>query len=251
MRLTGLLLALSVALSPIARGQDVLNDTLSTLEQWVEMERRLADESSDWEVEKERLQDLAALYREELTQLNETIDEAADDVSAAEAVRSELNAEGERLGVIEKQTEDAIAAAEKAIRALFPKLPPPLQKEINPLYVQIPENPAETKLSIAQRIQFVVGLLTQIQKFNTSVTVVEDFLEFEAGNQVQIDAIYFGLGTAYYVDKGTQHAGYAVLGASGWDWQEEPSLAPLVRQVIEIYGSPGKAAFVELPVEIQ
>ena len=250
-RLLGLCLGLVTGLCPLLPGQTVLDETLTSLEKWVEMERRIADESSQWEVEKESLQDLLNLYREELSGLSETIREAEQDVSAAEAARAKLNAEGERLSVIEKRVEAAITASEKSLKALHKRLPEPLKKDILPVFSQLPENPDDTKLSIAQRIQFVVASLTQIQKFNTSVTMEEGFREFEAGHQVQIDAIYFGLGTAYYVDKATENAGYAVMSPKGWQWQDDPSLAPLVRQLLEVYKSPGKAAFVELPVEIK
>lgn len=231
--------------------QSALDETVSELEQWVDVERRTATESASWEVEKKGLQDLMALYRQELETLQESIREAEEDVSAAESARSDLNAEGERLKVIEDQVTEAITEAETALRKLHGVLPRPLQQEIQPLYSQIPEDPESTKMSSAQRIQFIVGVLTQIQKFNTAVTVVEDFREFGSGHQVQIDAVYFGLGTAYYVDKANENAGYAVLGADGWTWHDDGTLAPLVRQVVDVYGSPGKASFVELPVEIK
>ena len=250
-RLLGLGVTFVTGLCPLVWGQTALDETLTSLEKWVEMERRIADESAAWAVEKESLQDLLKLYEEELSGLTETIREAEEDVSAAEAARSKLNAEGERLSVIEKKVEASITAAEKSLKALHKRLPEPLKKDILPVFSQLPENPDDTNLSIAQRIQFVVASLTQIQKFNTSVTIEEGFREFEVGHQVQIDAIYFGLGTAYYVDKATENAGYAVVGANGWEWKDDASLAPLVRQVLEVYNSPGKAAFVELPVEIK
>jgi hypothetical protein len=249
-RWLGLALTLAVGLCPLASGQTSLDNTLSSLEKWVEMERRIADESARWDVEKESLQDLIMLYKEELAGLTETIREAEEDVSAAEAARSKLNAEGERLAVIEDKVRAAITAAENDLKTLHTRLPQPLKDSIAPVFSQLPENPEDTKLSIAQRIQFVVASLTQIQKFNTSVTMEEGFREFEAGRQVQIDAIYFGLGAAYYVDKATENAGYGVIGPDGWRWQDDAAIAPLVRQLLEVYQTPGKAAFVELPVEI-
>lgn len=235
----------------LAFGQTELDETLSTLEEWVDMERRIASEAAEWEVEKESLENLIGLYRDELEALNETIRDAEEDVSAAEAARAELNAESERLSTIEGRVTEAIIAGEERFRALHGALPDPLQEEIQPVFAQIPTDSRETSLSIGQRIQFIVAGLTQIQKFNTAVTVTEEFRAFESGNQVQVDAIYFGLGTAYYVDQRGEHAGFAVLAEDGWQWQDDAALAPLVRQVITIYSAPGNAAFVELPVNIQ
>jgi len=233
------------------QAQGSVEDTLSTLEQWVETERRIADEKSEWETEKDNLLDLLALYKEELRVLDESIEAAAADVSAAETKRAEITEMGERVGQIEAQVEDAIVRAEIGLKALAVRLPKPLLQEISPVFNQLPKNPRDTKLSIGQRIQFVVAVLTQIQKFNSAVTVTEEFREFSDGKQVQIDAVYFGLGAAYYVDKANQHAGFGRLAESGWEWQDDDGLVSRVRQTIEIYGAPGKAAFVELPVEIR
>jgi len=234
-----------------SNGDTLLDQTTNTLAEWVELERKIAQDSSSWEIEKQSLQDLLAIYQDELEALTAQIEAAETEVSAAESARAELTEKDEILKALEAQVEAAIVEAELAILALHPKLPPPLQEEIQPFFAQVPSNPAESELAIGQRIQFVAGILTQVQKFNIGVTIVETFREFEEGTPVQIDAIYFGLGAAYYVDRADAHAGIGIVTDEGWTWREDDALIPLVRQFVEVYRGLQQPAYVELPVIIQ
>lgn len=233
-----------------AGAQVPLEDTLSTLEQWVDTQRRLASERASWEIERESIRDLVALYREELEMLTKQIEESEEDVSAAESARQELLARDDRLKAVEDRVHAALAGVETRLRALRPLLPEPISQELRPLFNQLPEDSAQTERSIGQRIQYVVGLLTQIQRFNTAVTVTESIRELSEDDIIQVDTIFFGLGSAYYVDAEGTRAGYATLGEAGWSWIEDPDLAPRVRTAINIYQGRTQATYVELPVRI-
>lgn len=183
--------------------------------------------------------------------LREQIDAAEEDTSAAEAARAALNAQDEQLRSLESRVLAQIIEAEKELRSLYRRLPPPLQQELRPLFNALPENPATSTAAIAQRIQPVAAMLTQIQRFNGSVTVVDAFREFEAGTPVQIESIYFGLGASFYVDKSNTHAGVGVMGPNGWTWRDDPSIAQAVRSFLEIYRGSRQATYIFLPIEIQ
>src|SRR5690606_23700038 len=68
--------ALSFLGTAQAVAQVPLDETLSALEQWVDTERRIAQERAEWETERESTRDLIALYREELEMLNSQIEES-------------------------------------------------------------------------------------------------------------------------------------------------------------------------------
>ncbi|MCD8482993.1 MAG: DUF3450 domain-containing protein [Verrucomicrobia bacterium] len=122
---------------------------------------------------------------------------------------------------------------------------------MRPLINALPENPASSTVPLAQRIQPIVASLTQIQRFNSAVTIVEEFREFEVGTPVQIEGIYFGLAAAYYVDRANAHAGKAVIGPNGWEWRDDPSMAQAVRSFIDIHRATRQAEYVFLPATIQ
>lgn len=249
-RWAGLGFIISLSSVGVLHAQGVLDETLSTLEQWVDTQRRIAQERNVWETERESIRNLIDLYGEELETLTRQIEESQEDVSAADAARQELTERDDRLKEIEESVRSALASAENGLKELRPRLPQPLQEELQPLFAQLPADPGETELSIGQRIQFVVGILTQVQKFNTVATVTETFRELPSGETIQVDTIYFGLGSAYYVDKASSQAGYATLGAEGWNWTDAPELSGAVRRAVNIYRGAGEADYIELPVQI-
>jgi hypothetical protein len=227
-----------------------LEETVNTLEQWVETERLISETRAEWETNKASMDNLVSIYTQEIETLKEIIEAAEKDTSAAETRRAELTEQDKAVKEFETKVVDGLVEAEKAIKGLKAVLPPPLQEELGPLFSTIPDDPTTSKLSIGQRIQPLVAILTQVQKFNQVVTVVEGFREFEAGRTVQTEKIYFGLGAAYYVDQADEHAGIGEMGPDGWVWEDDPKLVPMVRSFIEIYRGTQQAKYVKLPVTV-
>lgn len=236
--------------SSAAEPESPLEETVNTLDKWVETERLISETKAEWEADKSSMENLISIYTQEIDTLSELIEAAEKDTSAAETRRSELTEQDKSIKEFEAQVEEGLMAAEKAIKGLQPLLPPPLQEELGPLFSTIPDDPKASKLSLGQRVQPIVAILTQVQKFNQVVTVVEGFREFEAGRTVQTEKIYFGLGAAYYVDQANEHAGYGVLGPDGWEWQDNDELITAVRNFIDIYRGTQQAKYVELPVSV-
>jgi len=228
-----------------------LEESVNILEEWVQTERLISKEAADWEAEKASMENLLAVYQQEIETLTQIIADAEQDTSAAETRRAELLEQDEEVKKVESQAISALVEAESRIKQLQPVLPPPLKQELTPLFSSLPEDSASTKLSIGQRIQPVVAILTQVQKFNQVVTLVEDFREFEAGRTVQTETVYFGLGAAFYVDQANEHAGVGIPGAEGWEWKEDLSLISSVRNFVDIYRGTQQARYIELPVTIQ
>ncbi|MFO7723956.1 MAG: DUF3450 family protein [Oceanipulchritudo sp.] len=227
-----------------------LEEAVSTLEEWVETERRIAEEEARWEADKNSMESLIEIYENEIGMLEGIIESAEEDTSAAEARRSELMEKDREVKALEAEVEKSIMEAEQNIKNLEVLLPQPLREELTPLFNSLPENPEETTQSIGQRVQPIVAILTQIQKFNQVVTVVEGFREFEEGRTVQTEKIFFGIGAAYYVDQANEHAGMGVLTENGWEWRDDNSLIPAIRSFIDIYRGTEQASFVEVPVII-
>jgi hypothetical protein len=227
-----------------------LEETTSTLEEWVQTERLISEEKSSWEAEKASMENLLSVYRQEIETLGKLIEDAEADTSAAEVRRADLLEQDQSVKVIESKAVDALIEAETQVKRLESLLPPPLREELQPLFNNIPEDPKASKLAIGQRIQPVVAILTQVQKFNQVVTVVEDFREFEAGRTVQTETVFFGLGAAYYVDQANENAGVGIPTADGWEWKQDNSLIAAVRGFVDIYRGKQQARYIEVPVGV-
>jgi hypothetical protein len=232
-------------------GESTLEETVSTLEQWVETERKLSEVSSQWEADKSSMQNLLDIYGEEIISLSKVIEDAEKDTSAAEVLRSDLIEQDAMVKKLEAKVVEGIAEAERQLAALEVMLPQPLQEELSTLFKAIPKKGEGSKLSIGHRIQPIVAILTQVQKFNQVVTKVDEFREFEAGRNVQTETIYFGLGGAFYVDQANENAGIGVPGPDGWQWKADNGLIESVRAFVDIYSGTQQAQYINLPVSVK
>ncbi len=228
-----------------------LEDTVNTLQQWVDTERMISEAASGWEADKASMENLIAIYKEEVATLDKTIEDAEKDTSAAEVLRNDLLEQRDAIKKVETKVVNALIEAEIKIKTLEAVLPPPLRQELQQLFNTIPENPKDSELVIGQRIQPIVAILTQVQKFNQVITLVDDFREFEADRTVQTETVYFGLGGAFYVDKANEHAGIGVPGENGWEWTSDKALIPSVRSFVDIYRGTKQARYVKLPVSVK
>lgn len=228
-----------------------LDETVSVLEQWVETERKISEAQAEWEANKASMENLITIYQQEIETLQDAIAAAEADTSAAEARRADLMEQDTAVKAIESAVVESLSQTEVQVKNLQPLLPEPLQEELSPLFNSLPEDPANSQVAIGQRIQPIVAILTQVQKFNQVVTVTEGFREFEAGRTVQTEKVWFGLGTAYYVDQADEHAGLGILTEEGWQWRDDNSLIPAVRNFLNIYRGTQQASYVRLPVEVK
>lgn len=227
-----------------------LEETTTLLEEWVQTERLLSEEKSEWEADRASMESLLRVYRQEIDTLTRIIEDAKADTSTAEVLRAELLEQDESVKSIESDVVAALISAEEQIKGLEAVLPPPLREELQPLFNSLPQDSKASKLAIGQRVQPIVAILTQVQKFNQVVTLVEDFREFEAGRTVQTETVYFGLGAAYYVDQANENAGFGVPGTDGWEWKTDNNLIPAIRSFVDIYRGTQQARYVEVPVSI-
>jgi hypothetical protein len=246
-RMRGVLLGIASAMGANFLVAEGLSESVSVVEQWVETEKRISEVETEWAFNRATMENLIDLYAREIATLEQIIEEAEADVSAAERERAELRGRDEALKEVESGVVEIIAAAETTLKQLEAVLPQPSAEELSPLFRGLPEDVSATRLSIGQRIQPVVAILTQIQKFNQVVTVVEGFREFEAGKTVQTETVYFGLGAAFYVDQANVHAGVGELGPDGWSWRDDNTLVPLIRKFVNIYRGMEQATYLPVP----
>ncbi len=222
------------------------------MEKWVETRQLISEEESEWEVEKETLRASRDLLRDEKKALEVEIVELQESSTAADEVRRDLLL---RRGESQRSTqvlEERIRGLEEEILALVPRLPKPLQDKLEPLLVQIPDDPDNHRLRLGQRLMNVLGVLVQTEKFNNTATFVGETRAVTGDQKVQVRTLYWGLGQAYYVDAQGRAAGVGRPGDEGWVFSEEPALADDTGLLLDIYeGNVDVIRFVELPVEIQ
>lgn len=244
----------SLLTAPPLSAQDVKVDiegTRNVLEQWIETKRLISKEEQKLKFSKEMLGERIELVQREIDSLKTKIDEAEGSIAEAEKKREDLVSENEKLKAASASLADILSGLELNLKNMLPRLPEPLRDRIKPLTQRLPKNSAETKLSISERFQNVVGVLNEIDKFNREITVISEVRQLPDGTSAEVTSLYLGIGQGYYTGAGGKIGGIGYPTDEGWAWQPADSVGPKVAHAIAIINNEQVADFVQLPVKIQ
>lgn len=222
------------------------------LEKWVEAREILSKEKADWLVEQEYLRATRDLLAQEKKAIQAEIDEFEQLDQGAGDERQELLLRRGDYQRAARSLEGRLVELEKQVLDLAPQFPEPLHKRLEPILVQIPEDPERADITNGQRLMNVLGVLAQTEKFNSTATLVGETRAVRGDQKVQIRTLYWGLGQAVYVDGEGETAGIGRPGASSWEFVDDPALASDARQLLDIFeGNVDTISFVPIPVVIQ
>jgi hypothetical protein len=224
-------------------------DFKAKMAKWVETRRILSEERSDWAADQESLRATRDLLRAQKKALEADIAELGDSSTAADDERDGLLEQRDAYQIGTEVLAREIRAMEETVLALAPQLPTPLQKKLEPLLVQIPEDPQRTRVPLGQRLMNVLGVLAQTDKWNSTATLVgETRAATEGGRKVSVRTLYWGLAQAVYVDAQGESAGIGRPGPDGWVFTEDGDLAGDAKLLLDIYeGNDDEIEFVALP----
>ncbi|RME70908.1 MAG: DUF3450 family protein [Verrucomicrobia bacterium] len=249
--LTAALAATGIAFSTASAADEPnLKETRTALQQWVELRQLISEEENNWRAEKETLEESIRLIKSEMERLDNEMKEIDERSTAAEKERAELNERNAELKKAARAVTDAIESLEQAIISMHDRLPEKLQNDIEVLYQRIPKGGIATRASTGERLQNIVGILSQVEKFNRTITLTSEIQELPDGTSAQVDTIYLGLAVGYFVDGTNKFAGILTPGPNGWTSTVSNDLAPQIRKAIQVYKNEALAEFVPLPVSI-
>lgn len=231
-------------------GANTISETRSVLDKWVETRQITSEEKADWKIEKSILGDTVGLLKNEMARVIESIEALEATASAADEDRAELTSQKEQLNKASSAVISSIGGLETQMKAIIQTLPQPLVDKIKPLIRRLPDDPAKTKLSLGERVQNIVGILSQTDKFNTTLTETSESREIAEGKVVEVRTLYWGLAMAYYVDASGEYAGIGYPTANGWEWPQVEGKGPEIKRLIDVYEGAEEIQFVEVPARI-
>jgi len=240
----------SSAMSQHSSASDV-DSTRTTIEKWVETRRIISREKRDWELGKQLLNERIQLVTSEIASLRERIADAETNISEADQKRVELEEENEKLKQASASLEDNVLAYEARTRQLLDRLPTPILDRVKPLSQKLPDNPDDTELSLSERFQNVIGILNEINKFNSEITVTSEVRTLSDGTSAEVTSLYVGIGQGYYVGAKGKIAGYGTITENGWKWRSANDDAAEIGRAVAILKNEQVASFVNMPVEIK
>ncbi len=245
------MLALAMVMTGAAQAETPLNEVRANLEKWVETRQLTSKVRTDWQSDQELIEQSLALYQRELKVVADKMDKIS--TNNAQVDKERLEAEATKKSAAESlaRAREFSTQIEGKIRQLVPRLPAPLQDAIKPLLNRLPADPANTKMSAAERLQAVVGILNEMDKFNSAISLYSEKVKNDKGEEVAVETVYVGLGGAWFVNETGDFAGLGVPGPNGWIWTVQSDLAQKVRLAIQIYRNEHSPRFVPLPLTIR
>jgi hypothetical protein len=218
--------------------------------EFIEVRKLIGEESAAWQTERAALTDMIAVLKAEADQLEETMETLRTSASTADQKRASLNTELDRARATSTAFNGTIAEIEQGVKTLALRMPDPLRRELQPLLARLPDDPANTRLGYSQRLQSVIGVLAQTDKFNTDVKFASEVQTVD-GDSLEVQTLYLGLSSALFSDAAGRYAGYGHPAADGWKWTAvSGSEAVAISQAIDIYLSRRSPAFVSVPLVV-
>ena len=243
--------ALGACLSSLyLNAQTNLESTRDVLDQWVQTKQIISKEKSDWRLEQSILSDTQKLLSSELNRLETALEDLKSSATAADEDRSKLTAQKEAFTEASAVVEGSIQKLEVQMKRVVKTLPSPLVEKIKPLIRRLPKDSANTKLSLGERVQNIVGILSQADKFNATITQTSESRELNSGKIVEVRTLYWGLAMAYYVDASGAYAGIGHPGEDGWEWPQIEGAGPHIKQLLAVYEGSEEIQFVAVPARI-
>ena len=222
------------------------------IEKWVQTRQLIAKRNADWRVERESIGQTIGLLQREIDLLKEAIDKSEQVDSESDAEKKRITLSLEDLKKANNVVDAALWGMERQALALMALFPDPLKDRTSNVRSRIPLEKKDLRgRSAAERMQNVVAMLNEADRFNSAITLAIEVRKDAEGKDRQVQALYLGLGHAYYSDQGGSFAGVGVPGETDWTWEEKPELGSTIRKVIDIYEHERSAEFVPVPVNIK
>lgn len=231
--------------------ETALTGARNFLEKWVETRQQISKTTSDWQSDQETLHQTIQLFERELKTVAEQMSKVSTNSAQVDKERTEAEALQKASRESLERARAFAAGFEGEIAKVVPRLPVPLQDILKPLLNRLPADPANTKMTSAERVQAVIGFLNELDKFNNAVTIFSEKRKNNKGEELSVETVYVGLGAAYFVSETGDFAGMGTAGPTGWEWTTKPELGERVREIIRIYKNERPARFVPLPAVIK
>lgn len=238
-------------------GTDVralIESTRVSQEQWVELRKIITAEEVQLEESKQYLTDQIELVQQQIDAAREGIESTQSRITETVTKRQELEARNSELEAARASLVAAIDGLEERTLALRPRLPMPLQDDLDLIYQRFPLGDDKAKqATLSTRYGNVLAVLTISDKFNTSVHITSERRKTgEGDDEVLASVLYLGVGQAFYVSPDAAYAGRGIPGDDGWEWTPMNELGPEIARAVAMFNGAGEpAAFVQLPTEIR
>lgn len=229
---------------------DIVKDTQNVLSEWISLEKQISGEKIAWVEQKEVLGNSIEFMETEIASLKDAIKTAEETASAGEKKRAELDEKKKDLDEATDVMTAAVESYESQIKELSVTWPNAFRKSVETFLKRIPNEEQKKTTPITIRLQNVVAIMSQFDKFQSVVTK-DTGIQDVGGESREVTTLYFGFAYAYFIDGTGEYSGYGYPSADeGWDWKPDPSISEDVSQLVAIYDRSIDASFLGMPAKI-
>ena len=225
--------------------------TRELVKQWADTNRQISAERRQWRENKAFLEERIRMAESEIARLRDLISKTEETVKESSEEFRELESERDDLKKASERLTTLIGDYERRVMTLKDKLPKHVREHIQPFLQRVPKDAAETKQSLGERFQNVVGVVNALTKFNREIKITNELHQIDAETSVEAPTMYIGLGHAYFATADLEYAGIGTISEGKWTWIRADGDAEKIKLAIDIANNDGIAQFVRLPIRIQ
>ena len=224
-----------------------VKETRQLISEWVQTERLISEEKTQWDADRELLVDLIATLKAENAAHDESLAKSEAKMEDVSSQRAGLNER--RIGAKEaaKVLDRKINELERRALALLPAFPSPARERVGRFAEAIEDPKRSERFSLRERLENAVAVLQAANLFHQAVSLEKQKFTID-GKTREFQVLYYGFSVAYFVNEAATTAGYGMPGQGGWQWTQDDGLAAKVKQAVAISNKRAMAAFVELPL---
>ncbi|WP_438863616.1 DUF3450 family protein [Neptunicella sp.] len=228
------------------QAQQQVDKTEKLVQQWLDIERQTAALNSQWQEEKPMLEQRLTLLNAEYKQLQQILDKSQDVQSEVDKQRTSLLNE---QGQLEKQQQtigEFVTRLIQTLSELKGQLPPVILKSW-----QKEDKALTDEQNLSQQLQVALAKLSKLSEFANRISVNEDTVTTDNGQQVLVKQLYLGVAQAWFVNHDNTIAGTGHATADGWQWTFDTDLdATEIAKAIAIFEKQAQAELISLPLTL-
>ena len=222
-------------------------DTTTLIQEWVQTEQLIGEESTDWNKEKAALIDIRDALNKEIVELDQRLAESEEEAVGAAKQRTELLEQKNEIEETTLALLENIESLEAQVQESYKLLPTPLGKRLQPFLKKLSSENGQNNPSLRQRIDNLLSLLQAISLFHRNVTLERQEFSLEDGVSREFQVLYFGLGVAYFVNESGTVAGYGKPTSQGWNWKRQDALSNEISTGVDMVNNRAMPRFLTLP----
>ena len=222
-------------------------DTTTIIQEWIQTEQLISEETTEWNIEKAALLDISDALKTEIIELDKRLAESEEEAVGAAKQRTELLEQKNEIEDTTRSLIEGVDALEIQVEEAFKILPTPLAKRLQPFRQKLNNQIENYNIPLRQRVDTLLSLLQAVSLFHRNISIERQEFSLEDGVSREFQVMYFGLGIAYFVNESGTVAGYGSPSKNGWVWKRDDSLALEISTGLDMVNNRAMPRFLKLP----